>query len=241
MKYVLDENGNIKIGPNGKPLVKGDDGKEFEIDAIGAQDKINTITAESNERRKKLGDANTALEAFGDLDVVAARKAIEDVAGMSDKGKADLETQRAAINKTWQEKEQGWKDEKGVLTDQLFNANVGNNFATSKVVLTTVLPPDIAKATFGKHFKADGSAVDASGNAIYSREKPGEPAGFDEALTILIDAYPGKKAIMKATSTGGSGGEHSNDGGKVNQEKSSTDNIKSGLAKLGVGTVAQQS
>ena len=102
MVYVLDENGNIKIGPNGKPLVKGSDGKEFEIDAIGAQEKIDGLVTESNDRRKKLGEANKTIEAFGDLDPVVARKAMEDVAGMGDKNKADLDTQREAINKTWE-------------------------------------------------------------------------------------------------------------------------------------------
>jgi len=31
MNYVLTENGNIKIGTNGHPLVLGDDEKEFEV------------------------------------------------------------------------------------------------------------------------------------------------------------------------------------------------------------------
>lgn len=232
MTYVLDENGNIKVGPNGKPLIKGSDGKEFEIDAIGAQDKINTIVAESNDRRKKLGEANTKLEAFGDIDPVAAKKALEDVSGMSDKNKTDLDTQRDAINEGWKTKQTEWETEKTTLNDKLFLATTGSKFATSKAVATTVLPPAIALATFGKNFNPDGTANDAAGNVIYSKEKPGEPAGFEESISHLIETYPDKDSILKATAGEGGEGYSSNDGFQSSETKSSGDKIKSGLSKL---------
>lgn len=233
MEYVLDENGNIKIGSNGKPLVKGADGKEFEIDAIGAQEKINTLVTESNDRRKKLGEANTSLEAFGDLDPVVARKAIEDVAGMSDKNKVDMDVQRDAINKTWEGKQSEWDVEKKGLTDGLFQANVGSKFATSKVVKTLVLPSDIAFNTFGKQFNADGTANDTAGNVLYSKANPGKPAEFEEAMGMIIDAYPNKDSILKATDAGGGGG-HTTNNGDANESKSARDNISEGLKAQGV-------
>jgi len=212
---------------DGHPIVL-DGSNEISVDAIGANDKIKSLTAESNERRKKLGEANTKLEAFGDMDASTARKAIDDMAGVGDKTKADLEAQRDAINKTWEVKQTEWDTEKSSLNDQLFDATTGTKFATSKVIAGTVLPPDIAKATFGKHFNPDGSANDSAGNPIYSKEKPGEFAEFDEAMTHIIDNYAGKDSIMKATASGGSGGENGGSGGG-SDTRTSTEKIAAAL------------
>ncbi len=51
------------------------------------------------------------------------------------------------------------------------------------------IPADMTCASFGKHFSIeDGRAVarDALGLRIMSRERPGEAAGFDEALATLV-------------------------------------------------------
>lgn len=48
-------------------------------------------------------------------------------------------------------------------------------------------------------------AYDASGNKIYSRAKPGELAQFDEALEFLVENYPQKDYILKASGNNGGG------------------------------------
>jgi hypothetical protein len=212
MNYVLDENGNIKIGPNGQPLVVGDDGKEFEIDAIGAQQTITDLHAESAGHRKKASEAAKKLEAFGDIDPVAARQALDTVASLSNDHKLEIETLKTNMNKTWQEKFDAEVAKNSDLSNQLFDAKVTAKFATSEVVKKTVLTPDIAAKVFGSNFNMDGTAKDAAGNIIYSKSKPGEPAEFDEALTIILDAYPAKDAIMRGSGTGGSGAHQSGDG-----------------------------
>jgi len=231
MEYVLDENGNIKIGPNGKPMAKDGD-KEFEIDAIGAQAKMNDIIKTRDEAKKKLGVATVKLEAFGDLDPEASRKALEDVASIGDKNKIDMDAQRDSINETWKAKEGTWNTEKDALTGKLFDATVGVNFANSKVIKKTVLPPDIAKATFGKHFNPDGTANDAAGNLINSASNPGYPADFDEAMEKILDAYPGKKDIMKASEANGGGGHNAGNGDGGTVVKSAQTNIAEGLKAL---------
>ena len=55
-------------------------------------------------------------------------------------------------------------------------------------------------------------AYHPSGDLIHSKTNPGEPAGFTEALGIIIDAYPGKDNILSATG-GGSGGQGGKGGG----------------------------
>ncbi|RLC88511.1 MAG: hypothetical protein DRJ03_02570 [Chloroflexi bacterium] len=233
MKYVLTENGNIKM-TDGKPTVKDGD-KEFGIDAIGAQTKITTITAESNDRRKKLGEANTSLEAFkGIEDPKAAIAALQKVGSMDKDQAAALDKMKLTVNTAWEAKEKEWGTEKETLNSKLFDATVGAQFATSKVIKGTVLPADIAKATFGKHFNADGTANDAAGNQINSIAKPGEPAGFDEAMEHILKAYPDRASIMKGSGANGSGGYQTGDGQGGTSVKTAGQNIAEGLKAQGI-------
>jgi len=227
MEYVLDENGNIKIGPNGQPLVKGADGKEFEVDAIGANEKITKLVTESNDRRKKLGEANTALaEMSNERDTLKTQ-----VDAIDDKNKVKISEITDNINKAWEEKQKTWETEKGALNTQLFNVTTGVKFATSPVAKKLILPADIALATFGKSFRPDGTAVDAAGNTILSMENPGKPAEFDEALTVLIDAYPNKDSIIR--SEAGGGGGHTPQGGGGNEGSlTASEKISAGLKSL---------
>lgn len=53
-------------------------------------------------------------------------------------------------------------------------------------------------------------AYDQSGNKIFSRARPGELADFDEALEVLVDQYPHKEQILKASGANGGGAGTSN-------------------------------
>ncbi len=208
MKYALTENGNVKV-KDGKIILIGDDGKEFDFDAISARDTIGNLHKEAAEHRKKASERSKALEAFGDIDPVAAKEALATVASMSDSHKMEVDKLKATLNQTWQEKLEAAQKESGELTKKLYNATVTAKFATSEAVKQTVLTPDIAAKVFGDHFAIDGTAKDSAGNTIYSRERPGEPASFDEALLAIISQYPGKDHILRgsgADGTGGSGG-----------------------------------
>ena len=50
-------------------------------------------------------------------------------------------------------------------------------------------------------------AVGADGKPIYSKSRIGEVAEFDEAVSILVEGYAHKDAILKAPSKGGSGSD----------------------------------
>ena len=235
MEYVLTEAGNIKIGAKGKPLVKGTDGKEFEIDAIGASDRITTLNSESAKYRKEATDAKKDLEAFtGIEDPAAALAAIQTVASMGDKQKVELDTLKGTINDAWKVKETAWGVEKQTLNNNLFEATTGSKFATSEVIKKTVLTPDIAAKFFGHHFNPDGTAQFEEGMPLYSIENPGEMANFDEAMTQIINAYPGKDSILKGSGADGSDGHTTSTGGGGNTEVSPRDNIKAGLKARGI-------
>ena len=236
MPYKFTEAGNIVKGSGGHPvwIDDNDSTKEYEIDAGGAQDKINGLVTESNERRKKLGTANEKLETFGDLDPVAARKAIEDVAGMDDKNKLALDNQRDAINETWKGKQTSWETEKTELNGQLFKATTGSQFAVSKVIKGLIYSPVVAAKLYSHHFPVGKSPQFEEGKPIYSLENPGSPANFDEAMSQIIDADPNKNDILKATAGDGGDGHQTNEGGDGGQDLSARDNIKAGLAARGI-------
>lgn len=61
------------------------------------------------------------------------------------------------------------------------------------------LPASMIADYFGKHFSVDGDkviAADADG-VVYSRERFGEPAGFDEALDIILANHTLRNVVLK--------------------------------------------
>ena len=230
MNYVFNEDGSIKVGPNNRPLYLDSDGQERELSVSALNDKINNVTAESNERRKKLSEVREQLAAFSGIeDPQAAISALQTVKTMDKDQKAALENMRTEINTIWEGKQKEWEEERSKLNGQLFTSNVSNKFATSKVVKGLTLTPDIAQAFFGKHFAPDGTATDAAGNKILSKDNPGKDAGFDEALSVIIDQYPNKDAILRSSAGTGSSGFQSGDGGGVDQPKTPSEKIAAGL------------
>lgn len=230
-EYVLTENGNIKV-KDGKPLVKDGD-KEYTVDAIGAQEKITTLNGEAAKYRRERNELRDKFEPLKDIEDVSgfiteANKNKAAVADFGDKENTNLEALHTEYKNQLADKD---KSIQGLETD-LFESRVKTKFATSEVIGKTVLPPDIAYATFKSHFALDGTAKDAAGNQIFSKEKPGEPAGFDEAMTHIIDNYPNKESIMKPVGIHG-GDSHNTGPGDQNKSdyQSGADLIKSGLDK----------
>jgi hypothetical protein len=210
MEYVKTENGNIKVGENGNPMVKDGD-SEYELDAIHLNSKIPELQKEAKNHRLKAKELQESLDKYQDIDDPdKAREALKTVRNLEDKklidaGKAD--EMKKQIQDQYESK-MAEKDKELLKRDQqIHQLVVSNAFASSQTISEqTILPPDVAEAYFGKHFQVeDGKAIayDHSGNQIYSREKPGEPASFDEALQAIIDQHPQKDRILKAAPGGG--------------------------------------
>lgn len=197
---------------SGNPVWVHDDGKEVSIDGGHVTTKIFELTKENAKFKSQAREAQSALEAFDGLDVEAARKALSTVAnldakklidaGEAEKVKSELakgyEAKLAEAQKLIAEKDE-------VLTREM----IGGRFSRSKFISDKlIVPADVAEAVFGRAFKIeDGKVVayDHQGNRIYSREKPGEVADFDEALSLLVSAYPHRDSIMRDNGGSGSG------------------------------------
>lgn len=205
---------------DGKPVYRGEDGKEVAFDAPGTIATISRLNGEAKGHRERAEKAETALKAFeGIADAEAARKALETVSNLDQKKLIDagqVETIKAEAIKAIEEKYKPVVEERDRLQADLVGEKIGGAFARSKFIGEKLaVPADIAQARFGQHFKIeDGKVVayDASGNKLYSRSKPGEPADFEEGLEMLVDAYPYKDHILKGTGSSGSGATGSNGG-----------------------------
>jgi hypothetical protein len=231
MKLLLDDKGNVVVR-NGKPVYVQDDGKELEFDADHALASIARLNKESKDHREGRETAETLVAAFKDIDPKAAREAIKTVANLSsgDLVKAgDVDKIKGEVEKAVRGEYAPIVAERDTFKGELYGERIGGSFARSALIVgdkaTIALPADIVQAQFGKHFTIDDKtrqivAKDAKGEIIYSRVKPGDVAGFDEALSIIVDQYPNKASILKGTGANGSGA------GNVKQTADASKQIK---------------
>lgn len=213
---------------DGKPLYVDDDGKEIAFDAPHTAETIRRLNGEAKGHREAKEKAETALKAFeGISDPEAALKALETIQNLDGGKLMDAEKaaseRKAAVDAAVKEfADRATKAEERATGAEkaLHNEKIGGSFARSKFIADKLaVPAPMVEKTFGDHFTIDDGnivAKDASGNQIYSKAKPGEPAGFDEALELLVEQYPYKDSILKGRGHNGSGapgGEGGADGG----------------------------
>lgn len=198
---------------DGKPLFLGDDGKEVAFDAPGTVATINRLNGEAMGHRTAKEAAEAKLKAFeGIADPAAAIKALE-IVGNLDKKKlidaGEVERVKAEIAKSYQEKLDASDARAKGLEDALHGEKIGGAFSRSKAIADKfAIPADLVQSRFGSNFKLEEGKVvayDSSGNKLYSKANPGNPADFDEAIELLVDAYPYKDSILKGTGAAGGG------------------------------------
>lgn len=226
MKLKLKEIDGVSYAEvqDGKPVYVHDDGKEVAFDAPGTVAKIGQLNGEAKTHREAKEAAEAKLKSFeGIEDPAAAKKALETVKNLDDKKLVDageIERVKAEAIKAVEDKYKPLQEERDTLRTQLYDEKIGGSFARSPLIngdkAKFAIPADLVQARFGKHFEVeDGKivATDSNGNKIYSRSNPGEVAGFDEALEILVDQYPHKEHILRGSGGSGSGSKNGNGGG----------------------------
>ena len=140
----------------------------------------------------------------------------------------------SGIKKTYDTKMDELNGIIGVQQSDIFDALVLQKFNNSPwfsgEIPKTHLFPEVAKDHFGRHFKVEKNSNGKStvvgyniggendGQKIFSIERPGEIAGFDEAIGIIIGKHPQRSVLMKASFGGGAGGSE-NPGGLPKLEK----------------------
>ena len=226
MKLKLDDNGAAVI-QDGKPVYIKDDNTEVAFDVAGAMQSISRLNGEAKGHRERAETAEGRLKLFEGLDdPEAARKALATVSNLDAKKlieAGEVDKVKAELTKAMQGQIDAEKARAEGFEKQLFSEMIGGGFSRSKFVAEKMaIPADMVQSHFGKHFSVeDGKVVakDANGQKIFSPSNPGELAGFDEALQIVIGQYPNKEHILKGT--GASGGGASGGGGGSGSKKRS--------------------
>lgn len=218
MKLKIDEAGHVVV-VDGKPVYIHDDGREIPFDAPGTVATISRINGEAKSHRLAKEAAEEALKVFEGMDAAAARKALETVSNLDAKKLVDagaVEQIKAETAKAYEEKIIALQKqfepvlaERDALNSKLIDRTITGAFDGSKYISDKLaVPAPMVKATFGNSFKVENDAIvgyDAQGNKLFSRERPGEIASFDEALSLLVESSPFRDSIMKGSGASGSG------------------------------------
>ena len=224
MKLKLDENGHVVV-KDGFPVWVAEDGAEIAYNVPDLVNKISAVNAESAGRRKDIDALTSQLKAFDGIDPEKAKAALETVTNLDagkliDAGKVD--DLKMEIKKSYDGKisdlEKALADSKKDSADRLAAKEASIRTLLVKGIFDssaflkdkTVLPSDVAYASFGRHFEVKEEngelrvVATMNGQPIFSRSDPGTFAAPEEALEAIIDKYPMKDRILKAPD-GGSG------------------------------------
>jgi len=226
----LDDQGHVVVS-DGKPVYVHDDGKEIPFDASGTLATIARLNGEAKGHRERAEKAEADLKVFEGIEPSAARKALETVGKLDAKALIDageVDKVRAEAKKAFDEQLQSVEAkykpvvaERDQLSAKLISRTIAGAFSGSKFIADKLaVPTPMVQATFSNAFKVEGDSVvgyASDGSKIFSRERPGEVAGFDEALSMLVEASPFRDQILKGTGANGGGatGSRSGVGGKT--------------------------
>ncbi len=191
------------------------DGK-FRLDVDGGfntHDEVAGLTSALGKEREARSKLQKELKKFeGIEDPEGALKALDTFKKLDQKKLIDageVDKVKAEVTKAMQGKIDELqslvtkKDQ--ILTDEL----IGGRFSRSKFIGERMtIPTDLVESKFRDRFKIEDGAVvgyNQQGNKIFSRDKPGELADFDEALMIIVEGYPYKDSILKGSAATGPG------------------------------------
>ncbi len=224
MKLKLDANGNVVTKDvNGikMPVYVRDNGEELEFDAAGTVATISRLNGEAKQHREAKEAAEGKLAAYKDIPdpakALEALKAVKtiDLNKLVDAG--EVERVRTEVASVYEEQLATIRGENEGLKSTLYDREISAVFSGSKFVKDKLaIPADMAQARFGSAFGIENGivyAVDGAGNKLLSRVRPGEVADAEEALELLVTAYPHRDSILKGSGKSGGGAQGGSGGG----------------------------
>lgn len=206
--WKKDADGNLVI-ENGNPVWIDANGGEKQHDG----GTITRLNSEAKQLRERAEAAEKIAKSFEGVDPEKAKQAIETVGKLDqkkliDSGEVDKVRQEISTQFQTQIAERDTKISD--LQTKYNNQQIANVFKDSDFVKERIaVPVDMFQATFGGRFKVNDNgqieAYDSAGNRLMSKTKTGEYADPQEALELLVDAYPQKDTILRAGTGSGSG------------------------------------
>ncbi|AWK14206.1 DUF6651 domain-containing protein [Candidatus Fukatsuia symbiotica] len=214
MKLHLDTEGKAVL-ENGMPVYLHEDGKAIPFDAVAALNKISALNGEAKNHREAKEALEAKLKAFAGIDDPAkAREALQTLTHIDQKKLIEagaVDQVKAQITQAFQTQLDEASSKNKTLEAQLYQEMIGGRFSSSTFIQDNLaIPADLVQARFGHAFSIDAGkvvATDTAGNKVFSRRQPGEIAEFEEALEYLIEQYPHKDHILKASGHRGGGSQ----------------------------------
>lgn len=201
---------------DGKPVYIVE-GKEIAYDVPDMDKSLRTANFEAKSRREELEKLRKDAADYKDIDLDAARDALDKVSKMDQKKlmeAGDVDAAIAAAVKPFQEKLSAAEAEKAEIETRLSGEIINNQFANSKFVQDNLTPAgaDLVRRLYADRMKMeDGQAVfyDANGQKMFSEGNAGKHASMDEAVKAFVSEYAHKDHILKGSGHSGSGAKPS--------------------------------
>lgn len=192
--------------------------------------RINNLTEEKDRHFKKADELAKKLKAYENIDPAKFQEYEKIVKNLNDKQLLDergIEELKKTMRSTFEEEKAAERSRyEAKLKEQIelseaykkmmVDLALRNRFATCEFFAgdkpKTIYSPEDAYLIFGRHFELDIDprqgrlkmvAKDNDNQTIMSKINHGEPAGFDEAIAILVEQRARKHAIMRSTGPGG--------------------------------------
>lgn len=206
---------------SGNPIWITGEGEQAKESSVNG-DTIPRLQREAQTHREAKEAAEAKVQAFGNLDPVKAREAIDklaliDTAQLIDAGKHQqvIDGYKAEATKSLTAKDA----EIEALRREADNERITAAFAASPFVRDKMgFGPDLAQNMLGSKFAVKDKkvvALDANGNPMPGKVF-GEHASFDEAIEAIVMSRPDKDSLLRGVNGGGTGG---NQGGAGNGTK----------------------
>lgn len=234
MPFKFNADGTIAMDADKKlPIFVHGDGREVPFDADTTVANIGRLNGEAKSNRERAEAAETKLQGFAGIeDGAAALAALTTVKNIKDgelitagkvqeiKDAAAASAKQAVADATRaaEAREKALTETNQKLTGDLNNHIIGGSFAASKFITEKlIIPADIAQKVFGDRFKVENGKLvpmGADGNPIFSATDHGNHAGFEEALSVMVNSYANKDAILKGSGASGGGAQGGGGGGQ---------------------------
>lgn len=220
MPWKYDDNGGIALDEHKNPIRIDETGQEKGVDGDASAKRLTETIKESVQRKERIRALEEALKPFEGIEdagawMSEAQKALEMMKNAPEKEKALEDQIRArveAATKPLQEKLSSADGELGTLRAQLERESIGNAFNNSQFVNEKLINPALAAELFSRRFKLhEGKIVGLGddGQPLYGAEGI---AGFDEAMSQLVESSPYKAHLIKGSAASGSGAGGSSGG-----------------------------
>lgn len=219
MPWKRDENDVPVLNDRGDPVWMDEDG-EKDVDYQAMSAALSRANREAAERRNRLRELESRYEAVSHIEdlnswYAQAAEALELLKGLTGNGRSlddhireQIDSATGVLREQLAEVEESRRRDRADLERRTIEAA----FTRSELVRDRLVSATLAADLFACYFVIDDEGRLVCQGFEDSTAPDGTPLGFDEALSRLVDRYPGRDFILKGGAGSGSGAR-SNCGG----------------------------